>query len=157
MIIQEVRDKWRLSLASLGMKSGDWWGLRIQNMDQLYRLTSAQHKKVVTKQGFHLISLWSQNMSPYGNPSFFATTIVRIRKNNKKSLKWTAQWHTGWPPLWSSGQSSCLLTQRSRVPFSVLQDFLGSSGCERGPLNPCEDKWGATWNKSRISGLENWD
>jgi hypothetical protein len=22
-------------------------------------------------------------------------------------------------------------------------------GLERGPLSPCEDKWGATWKKSR--------
>jgi hypothetical protein len=30
-------------------------------------------------------------------------------------------------------------------------------GLERGPLSPCEDKWGATWKKSSGSGLENWD
>jgi hypothetical protein len=30
-------------------------------------------------------------------------------------------------------------------------------GLERGPLSPCEDKWGATWKKSSSSGLENWD
>jgi hypothetical protein len=29
-------------------------------------------------------------------------------------------------------------------------------GLERGPLSPCEDKWGATWKKSSGSGLENW-
>jgi hypothetical protein len=28
---------------------------------------------------------------------------------------------------------------------------------ERGPLSPCEDKWGATWKKSSGSGLESWD
>jgi hypothetical protein len=28
---------------------------------------------------------------------------------------------------------------------------------KRGPLNPCENKWGATWKKSSGSGLENWD
>jgi hypothetical protein len=26
-----------------------------------------------------------------------------------------------------------------------------------GPLNPCEDKWGATCKKSSSSGQENWD
>jgi hypothetical protein len=26
---------------------------------------------------------------------------------------------------------------------------------ERGPLSPCEDKWGAIWKKSSSSGLEN--
>jgi hypothetical protein len=33
-----------------------------------------------------------------------------------------------WPPLWSSGRSSWLLTQRSRVRFPALPDFLSSSG-----------------------------
>jgi hypothetical protein len=28
-------------------------------------------------------------------------------------------------------------------------------GLERGPLSPCEDKWGAIWKKSSCSGLEN--
>jgi hypothetical protein len=28
---------------------------------------------------------------------------------------------------------------------------------ERGPLSPCEDKWGVTTKKSSGSGLENWD
>jgi hypothetical protein len=34
--------------------------------------------------------------------------------------------------LCSSGQSSCLLTQRSRVRFPALQDFLSSSGSGAG-------------------------
>jgi hypothetical protein len=34
------------------------------------------------------------------------------------------------PPLWSSGQRSCLQIQRSRVRFQALQDFLRSSGSE---------------------------
>jgi hypothetical protein len=29
-------------------------------------------------------------------------------------------------------------------------------GLERGPLSPGEDKWGATWEKSSGSGVENW-
>jgi hypothetical protein len=61
------------------------------------------------------------------------------------------------PPLWSSGQSSWLLTQRSRVQFLELPEFLLAVGLERGPLSHCEDKWGATWKKSSGSGLENWD
>jgi hypothetical protein len=36
------------------------------------------------------------------------------------------------PPLWSSCQSSWLLTQRSRVRFSALLDFLSSSGYGTG-------------------------
>jgi hypothetical protein len=50
------------------------------------------------------------------------------------------------------GQSSWLQTQRSRVRFPALP-----VGLERGPLSPCEDKWGATWKKSSRSSLENWD
>jgi hypothetical protein len=38
-------------------------------------------------------------------------------------------------PLWSSGQSSWIQIQRSRVRFPGIQDFLRSSGVERGPLN----------------------
>jgi hypothetical protein len=41
--------------------------------------------------------------------------------------------------LWSSGQSSWLQIQRSRVRF------LWSSGSGTGSTQPCEDNWGATW------------
>jgi hypothetical protein len=42
------------------------------------------------------------------------------------------------PPLWSSGQSSWLHIQRSRVRFPTLQDFLRSSGSGTGSTQPCE-------------------
>jgi hypothetical protein len=42
------------------------------------------------------------------------------------------------PPLWSSGQSSWLQFQRSRVRFLELQDFLTSSGSGTGSTQPCE-------------------
>jgi hypothetical protein len=61
------------------------------------------------------------------------------------------------PPLWSSGQSSWLQTQRSRIRFPALPDFLSSSGSGTGSTQPREDKWGDTWKKSSGSGLENWD
>jgi hypothetical protein len=60
------------------------------------------------------------------------------------------------PPLWSSGHSSWLLTQRSGFDFRRYQIFWVAVGLERGPLSPCESKWGATWKKSSGSGLENW-
>jgi hypothetical protein len=44
------------------------------------------------------------------------------------------------PPLWSSGQSSWLLTQRSPVRFPSLPDFLSSSGSGTGSTQHREDK-----------------
>jgi hypothetical protein len=61
------------------------------------------------------------------------------------------------PPLWSSGQSSWLQPQSSRVRLPALPDILGSSGSGTGSTQPGEDKLGVTWNKSSSSGLENWD
>jgi hypothetical protein len=49
------------------------------------------------------------------------------------------------PPLWSSGESSWLQIQRSRVGFRALPDFLRSSGSGTGSTQPREDNWGATW------------
>jgi hypothetical protein len=40
------------------------------------------------------------------------------------------------PPLWSSSQSFWLLTQRSRVRFPALSDFLSSSGSGTGSTQP---------------------
>jgi hypothetical protein len=40
-----------------------------------------------------------------------------------------------WPPLWSTGQSSYLQIERSRVPFLVVTDFLRSSGSGMGSLS----------------------
>jgi hypothetical protein len=42
------------------------------------------------------------------------------------------------PPLWSSGQSSCLQIQRSWVRFPTLPDFLRSSGSGKGSTQPHE-------------------
>jgi hypothetical protein len=42
------------------------------------------------------------------------------------------------PPLWSSGQSSWLQIQRSRVRFPALPDFLRSSGSRTGSIQPRE-------------------
>jgi hypothetical protein len=44
-----------------------------------------------------------------------------------------------------------------RFDYRRCQIFWLAVGLERGPLSPCEDKWGATWKKSTGSGLEIWD
>jgi hypothetical protein len=62
-------------------------------------------------------------------------------------LKYLSQYVTVGPPLWSSGQSSRLQIQRSRVGFPALPDFLRSSGSGTGFTQPREDNWGATWMK----------
>jgi hypothetical protein len=41
--------------------------------------------------------------------------------------------------LWSSGQSSSLQIQRSRVRFLALPDFLSSNGSGTGSTQPRED------------------
>jgi hypothetical protein len=58
------------------------------------------------------------------------------------------------PPLWSSGQSSWLQIQRSRVRFSPLPDFLRSSWSGTGSTQPHvqEELLG---RNSSDSGLEN--
>jgi hypothetical protein len=45
------------------------------------------------------------------------------------------------PPLWSSGQTSRVQNQRSRVRFPTLPDFLSSSGSRTGAeyFRSCQD------------------
>jgi hypothetical protein len=52
-------------------------------------------------------------------------------------------------PLWSSGQSSWLQIQRSRVRFPAPPDFLRSSGSGTGSTQPREDNWWATWMEKK--------
>jgi hypothetical protein len=45
---------------------------------------------------------------------------------------------------------SDFMATNPEVPGSILQwyqIFWVAVGLERGPLSPCEDKWGATWKK----------
>jgi hypothetical protein len=57
-------------------------------------------------------------------------------------------------PLWSSVQSSWPQTQRFRVRFPALPDFvrIGESGT--ASTQPDEDNWGAIWMKNNASRLE---
>jgi hypothetical protein len=56
--------------------------------------------------------------------------------------------------LWSSGQSSWLQIQRSRVRFSVLPDFWKVVGLERGPLSLVSTTEELLERKSSGSSLE---
>jgi hypothetical protein len=56
----------------------------------------------------------------------------------KRKITKTIRMNSG-PPLWSSGQSSWLLTQRSRVRFPALPDFLSINGSGMGSTQPL---WG---------------
>jgi hypothetical protein len=58
-----------------------------------------------------------------------------------------------WPPLWSSGQSSWLQIQGSRVRFPGTTKK--NSGSGTGSTQPRKYNWGATWYKSSGSCLEN--
>jgi hypothetical protein len=56
-------------------------------------------------------------------------------------------------------ESSVFLGNRPRGPGFDSRHypiFWVAVGLERGPLSPCKSKWGATWKKSSVSGLENW-
>jgi hypothetical protein len=50
-----------------------------------------------------------------------------------------------WHLLWSSGQSSWLQIQRSRVRFPALPNFLRCSESGTGSTQPREYNWGAIW------------
>jgi hypothetical protein len=58
------------------------------------------------------------------------------------------------PPLWSSGQSSWLQIRRPRFDSRHYQKKK-SNESGTGSTQPCEHNWGATWQKSSGSCLEN--
>jgi hypothetical protein len=60
-------------------------------------------------------------------------------------ISWTTSHER--PPLWSSGQSSRLEIERSRVRFPALPDFLRRSGSGTGSTQSLEYNWGTTWKK----------
>jgi hypothetical protein len=61
-----------------------------------------------------------------------------------------------WSPLWSSGQSSWLQIQRSRIRFVAISDFLRNNGSGTGSTQPREYKWGGPLGrKNSCCGLEN--
>jgi hypothetical protein len=72
----------------------------------------------------------------------------------RNQFRFRFAYHQSRPPLWSSGQSSWLQTQKSRVRFPALPHFLSSSGSGTGSTQPRADNWGATWKKNSGSDLE---
>jgi hypothetical protein len=60
-------------------------------------------------------------------------------------------------PLWSSGQSSWLQIEKSRVRFQALPDFVRNSGSGTGPLNLVRITGEALKRGISGSGLENED
>jgi hypothetical protein len=61
------------------------------------------------------------------------------------------------PPLFSSGQSSWLQIQRSRVRIQALPDFPSSGGSGTGSGQPLENNEELLKRKSNDSSLENRD
>jgi hypothetical protein len=57
------------------------------------------------------------------------------------------------PPLRSNNKSSWPQSQRSRVRFPALSDFLRSSWSGTQSIQHRHDNWGATWMKSNSFGL----
>jgi hypothetical protein len=79
--------------------------------------------------------------SVFGRWDTYFLFLVRVSK-----------WMTA---LWSSGQSSCLQIQRSRVWFPALQNFLRSSGSGTGFTQPHEYNEELLGRNSSGTGLEN--
>jgi hypothetical protein len=70
----------------------------------------------------------NQRNGNFSRPQHMDACVTRMKQQFKFLLKIR-------PPLWSSGQSSCLLTQRSWLRFPELPDFLVAVGLERGPFS----------------------
>jgi hypothetical protein len=111
-------------------------------------------KRRETCSKLHGVSSLKLLQSPLWEPRI--TTVHEVKSISEGQFYWgvVCLVFCVRPPLWSSSQSIWTLTQRTRVRFPALPDFLS---LERVPLSPCESKWGATWKKSSGSGLENWD
>jgi hypothetical protein len=74
---------------------------------------------------------------------------------NATTFKYT--WYWEWPPVWSSGQSSWLQTQRSGFDSWHYQIFWEVVGLERGPLSLMSTIEELLERKSSGSGVGNPD
>jgi hypothetical protein len=89
-------------------------------------------------------SIWDTQVGLYAETLYHFTSLC-ISLTSWDPIDFTYHSLRIWPPLWSSGQSTWLQIQRSRVWFPTLPDFLRSSGSGTGFTQPREDNWGATW------------
>jgi hypothetical protein len=71
-----------------------------------------------------------------GHDSFWSVLMMLIPS---AELKLSKLIHRYGPPLWSSGQSSWLQIQLSRVRYPALPDFQRSSGSGPGSTHSRED------------------
>jgi hypothetical protein len=70
-----------------------------------------------------------QETSLQQGPATFMTTVVRTSNPALHILlSFITMCGEQWPRMWSSAQSSWLQTQRSRIRFPALLDFLNSNG-----------------------------
>ena len=111
------------------MKSGDWWGPQIQNMDQLCRLESVEHGEVGRDwKGFSPQKVWSPKMSPYVNNILFDTIPVRTKTRKKQTFitvktpqlyrLWYNVRATGRPEIKRDSSSNCNgFAQNNRISF----------------------------------------
>jgi hypothetical protein len=75
-------------------------------------------------------------VNSYSSPSGFQRNAGVIRRHRTRFLIFlTVKIHLE-PPPWSSGQTSWLQTQRSRVRMPMLPDFLSGSGSGTGSTQP---------------------
>lgn len=112
------------------MKSGDWWGPQIQNMDQLCRLVSVEHREVGRDwKGFSPQKVWSPKMSPYVNNILFDTIAVRTKTKKTqrfitvKTLQLNWLWYniraTGRPEITRDSSKNCNgFAQNNRISFA---------------------------------------
>jgi hypothetical protein len=119
------------------------------------RYNTVTNVSLVTYWHFLAIVIPPWLFSPFRQPHFVHLPGSVSDPRHHIAVKFYCQVVNRRPPLWSSGQSSWLQIQRSRVWFPALPDFLRSSGSGTGSTQPREDNWGATWKDSSGSGLEN--
>jgi hypothetical protein len=82
-------------------------------------------------------SIWNEEEMPDQSKEFI---IAPVHKKGDETVIIIVEYHWYRQLLWSSDQSFWLLTQRSRVRFPALPDFLSSSGSGTGSTQPCEYK-----------------